>query len=85
MSTITIHQLEPDIAKQLEQRAAQHGHTIEAEIKAILKSVLVMEPNLVEAIEKHFVHLGKFELPEIPREPMRPLPTFVSGQLRMKS
>jgi plasmid stability protein len=85
MSTITIHQLEPDIAKQLEQRAAQHGHTIEAEIKAILKSVLVMEPNLVEAIEKHFVHLGKFELPEIPREPMRPLPTFVIGQLRMKS
>jgi plasmid stability protein len=85
MSTITIRQLEPDIAKQLEQRAAQHGHTIEAEIKAILKSVLVMEPNLVEAIEKHFVHLGKFELPEIPREPMRPLPTFVSGQLRMKS
>ena len=85
MSTITIHQLEPDIAQQLEQRAAQHGCTIELEIKAILKSVLVLEPNLVEAIEKHFVHLGKFELPEIPREPMRPLPTFVSGQLRMKS
>ena len=76
MSTITIHQLEPDIAKQLEQRAAQHGHTLEAEIKAILKSVLVLEPNLVEAIEKHFVHLGKFELPEIPREPMREPPSF---------
>jgi plasmid stability protein len=29
MSTITIHQLEPDIAQQLEQRAAQHGRTIE--------------------------------------------------------
>jgi plasmid stability protein len=76
MSTITIRQLEPDIAKQLEQRAAQHGHTIEAEIKAILKSVLALEPNLVEAIEKHFVYLGKFELPEIPREPMREPPSF---------
>ena len=40
MSTITIHQLEPDIAQQLEQRATQHGRTIELEIKAILKSVL---------------------------------------------
>ena len=40
MSTITIHQLESDIAQQLEQRAAQHGRTIELEIKAILKSVL---------------------------------------------
>ena len=40
MSTITIDQLEPHIAKQLERRAAQHGHTLEAEIKAILKSVL---------------------------------------------
>jgi hypothetical protein len=37
---------------------------------------LVLEPNLVEAIEKHFVHLGKFELPEIPREPMREPPSF---------
>jgi plasmid stability protein len=76
MSNITIHQLEPDITKLLEQRAVQHGHTIEAEIKAILKSVLVPEPNLVEAIEKHFVHLDKFELPEIPREPMREPPSF---------
>ena len=41
MSTITIHQLEPDITQQLEQRAAQHGRTIELEIKATLKSVLV--------------------------------------------
>lgn len=68
MSNITIHQLEPDITKLLEQRAAQHGNTIEAEIKAILKSVLVPEQNLVEAIEKHFANLGDFDLPEITRE-----------------
>ena len=40
MSSITIHQLEPDIAQQLEERAAAHGRTIELEIKAILESVL---------------------------------------------
>jgi plasmid stability protein len=30
MLTITIHQLEPDIAQQLEQRAAKHERTIES-------------------------------------------------------
>jgi len=88
-SSITIHQLEPDIAQQLEQRAAQHGHTLEAEIKAILKSVLAPKKpsniDLATAITRRFADFGDFEIPEIPREPMRPLPTFVIGQLRMKS
>jgi antitoxin FitA len=64
----------------LEQRAIEHGQSIEAEIKAILQSVLTAEmstkPNLAKAIEKHFVHLDGFELPEITREPMRTTPTF---------
>ncbi|MBW4671272.1 MAG: hypothetical protein KME60_28595 [Cyanomargarita calcarea GSE-NOS-MK-12-04C] len=54
---------------------AQHGHTIEAEIKAILQSVLAPELspkiNLAAAIENRFANLGDFELPEITREPMR--------------
>lgn len=80
MSNITIHQLEPDITKLLEQRAAKHGHTIEAEIKAILQSVLAPELspkiNLAAAIENRFANLGDFELPEITREPMRTAPSF---------
>ncbi|WP_414552470.1 FitA-like ribbon-helix-helix domain-containing protein [Anabaena sp. CCY 0017] len=80
MSNITIHQLEPDITKLLEERAAQHGHTIEAEIKAILQSVLASELspkiNLAAAIEQRFANLGDFELPEITREPMRTAPSF---------
>lgn len=85
MSNITIHQLEPDIAKLLEQRAAQHGHTIEAEIKAILQSVLAPELspkiiNLAAAIEKRFANLGDFELPEITREPMRTAPSFDASE-----
>ena len=80
MSTITIHQLEPDITQQLEQRAAQHGRTIELEIKAILKSVLspkkLSNIDLATAINRRFADFGDFEIPEIPREPMRPLPTF---------
>lgn len=80
MSNIIIHQLEPAITKLLEQRAAQRGHTIEAEIKAILQSVLAPKTNLVEAIEKHFVHLGDFDLPEITREPIRTAPNFESTE-----
>ena len=80
MSAITIHQLETDIAQQLEQRAAQNGRTIELEIKAILKSVLAPKKpsnvDLATAINRRFADFGDFEIPEIPREPMRPLPTF---------
>jgi hypothetical protein len=32
--------------------------------------------NLAADIEKRFAHLVNFELPEIPREPIRPLPNF---------
>lgn len=84
MSNIIIHQLEPDITKLLEQRAAQHGHTVEAEIKAILQSVLAPEIspkiNLAAAIEKRFANLGDFELPEITREPMRTAPSFDASE-----
>ncbi|MFN6325624.1 MAG: FitA-like ribbon-helix-helix domain-containing protein [Aphanizomenon sp.] len=68
-------QLEPDLTQSLEQRADQNGHTIEAEIKAILESVLAPELtpkiNLTAAIEKRFANLGDFVLPENTREPMK--------------
>lgn len=80
MSDITLYHLEPDLTKRLEERAAQHGRTIEAEIEAILQSVLAPKTNLVEAIEKHFVHLGDFDIPEITREPIRTAPNFESTE-----
>lgn len=71
MSNITIHQLEPDLNQRLEQRAAQHGWTIEDEIKSILSSVLTPEPspqiNLATAIDRRFAGLGEFEIPELPK------------------
>lgn len=80
MSNITIHQLEPDLTHRLEQRAAEHGHTIEAEIKSILASVLTSEPSpqidLATAIERRFANLGEFDIPETPRDPMRTPPSF---------
>jgi antitoxin FitA len=82
MSNITIHQLEPDLSHRLEQRAAQHGRTIEAEIKAILSSVLNPESlpqvDLATAIDRRFADLGEFELPETPRSAMRAAPNFAA-------
>lgn len=82
MSNITIHQLEPDLSHRLEQRAAQHGRTIEAEIKSILSSVLIPEPSpqvdLATAIDRRFADLGEFEIPETPRDAMRAAPNFAA-------
>ena len=73
MSNITIHQLEPDLTSRLEQRAAQHGHTIEAEIKAILQTALnptsATQNNLSTAISQRFAHLGDFEIPKSTTDP----------------
>ena len=80
MSNITIHQLEPDLSYRLEQRAAQHGRTIEAEIKSILSSVLIPETSsqidLATAIDRRFADLGEFEIPETPRDAMRTPPMY---------
>jgi plasmid stability protein len=82
MSNITIDQLEPDLSHRLEQRAAQHGRTIEAEIKSILSSVLIPEASpqldLATAIDRRFADLGEFELPETPRDAMRAAPDFAA-------
>ncbi len=81
MSNITIDQLEPDLSKRLEQRAAQHGRTIEAEIKSILSSVLnppSPQLDLATAIERRFADIGEFELPETPRDGMRAAPNFAA-------
>jgi len=80
MSPITITQLEPELTQRLEQSAAQHGRTIEAEIRAILQSVLLPQtstrPDLATAISRRFAPLGDFEIPEIPRDPIREVLNF---------
>lgn len=82
MTNITLNQLEPQLTQRLQQRAHQNGRTIEAEITAILASVLIPESpqtaslGLATAIQRHFADIEGFEIPEIPREPIRTPPTF---------
>jgi plasmid stability protein len=82
MSSITIRNLDPTVKERLRIRAAQHGHSMEAEARSILQSTL-KEPerlparNLYERIRARFEPLGgadDLELP--PRLPDRDPPRF---------
>jgi len=82
MTAITLTSLEPKLTQRLQQRASKNGRTIEAEIANILSEVLTLEKiednalGLGTAIKQRFAPLGDFEIPEIPREPIRTPPTF---------
>lgn len=80
MSSVTIRNLDPAVKERLRLRAAQHGHSMEAELRAIV-SAAVQEnaapaPNLADAIRRRFAPLGGVELePHPPVAPSAP-PTF---------
>ncbi|HEX3884075.1 MAG TPA: Arc family DNA-binding protein [Stellaceae bacterium] len=63
MSTLTIRNVEPVLKERLRVRAAQHGRSMEAELRVILKDVLRPERQkdgigLAEAIHQLFAPLG---------------------------
>lgn len=91
MTDITLTHLEPALTERLQQRASANGRTVEAEITAILTTALSPEAiseesvhpqsdsrklGLGTAIRQLFAEEGGFDLPEMPREPIREPPTF---------
>jgi antitoxin FitA len=80
MSSILVRQLDDATKARLRLRAAQHGRSMEAEAREILKTTLTRPPrarkSLGDRIHARFAALGGFELPAIPREPMRKPPAF---------
>jgi len=63
MTTLTIRNVEPALKEELRVRAARHGHSMEAELRQILREALASEPrhrepNLAEAIHRRFLPLG---------------------------
>ncbi|MCC5897775.1 MAG: Arc family DNA-binding protein [Phormidium sp. GEM2.Bin31] len=82
MTHITLNHLNPQITEQLQQRASENGRTVEAEIAAILESVLNPKPSqpspagLATAIQRRFADIEDFEIPEMPRDAIRTPPTF---------
>ena len=68
MASITIRNLDDSLKSRLRIQAAVHGRSMEDEPQ---------EPkNLGTAINALFKPFGGFDLPEVPREPMREPPTF---------
>jgi antitoxin FitA len=82
MSSITIRNLDPAVKERLRVRAAEHGHSMEAEARRILQMALkgpVRPPaaNLYERIRARFEPLGfADDLVIPPREPGRDPPQF---------
>ena len=79
MTHLTIHNLDENIKNRLQKQAEKHGLSLEEEVKEILRLTLTKQEspsNIVTMIERRFAHCGEFELPEIPREPIRQIPTF---------
>jgi antitoxin FitA len=81
MSSITIRNLDPAIKELLRVRAAEHGHSMEAEARGILQSALkspVRPParNLYQRIRARVDPLGGIDLDLPPREPTRDPPRF---------
>jgi antitoxin FitA len=80
MASITIRNLDDRLKVRLRIQAAQHGRSMEEEARDILRVALAHDDedqrNLAEVIRDIMAPLGGVELPEAPRGPIRPPPTF---------
>ncbi len=80
MASITIRNLDESLKSRLRIQAAVHGRSMEDEARDILRSSLNQEPaepkKLGSSINALFKPLGGFDMPAVPREPMREPPAF---------
>jgi antitoxin FitA len=81
MPVLTIRNVDAELKEQLRVRAARHGHSMEAELRQILKEALAGEnreqaPNLAEAIRRRFLPLGGVDLEAHPWVMVDDPPTF---------
>jgi len=68
MGTLTIRQLDERTHARLRGRAAQHGRSVEAEVRAILDaSVDLPEENFLLALHAAMSEIGGVDLPLEPR------------------
>jgi len=77
MSMLTVRDLDPEVKSKLRRRAAQHGRSMEAEIRQILTDAVaeeLPEPDLVASIRRHFADADfALELPDRGTAQQRPV------------
>jgi plasmid stability protein len=80
MATLTIRNVDDSVKAKLRVRAAQHGRSMEEEVRRILDAAVDEAPPRTEglgtAIRRRFAPLGGMELEIPPREKMREPPSF---------
>ena len=79
MPVLTIRNVSAETKSRLRIRAAEHGQSMEAELRAIIGDALdvpATPEDLGEIIHRRFAAIGGFEMPEIVREPAREPPDF---------
>ncbi|WP_444452232.1 FitA-like ribbon-helix-helix domain-containing protein [Rhodobacter capsulatus] len=79
MASITIRNLDDDVKRRLRVRAAEHGRSMEEEVRDILRLSVAapeMPRNLGQAVHARFAALGGVDLQPPSRGPMRDLPDF---------
>jgi len=80
MAVMTIRNIDDAIKNRLRLRAAMHGRSMEDEARDILRSALSTEVprprNLGQAINERFRALDGVELPDMPRDAIRPAVDF---------
>lgn len=79
MATITIRNLEDDVKTRLRVRAAGHGHSMEEEVRRILRKAVGRRENsrdLLSIVRSHFGPANGVDLELPPREPAREPPSF---------
>ena len=76
MATLTIRNLDARLKERLRVRAARNGHSMEAELRQIVKDALAndrkSEPTLAEAIRQRFLPFGGVD--DLEPHPPVPLP-----------
>lgn len=71
MAAISVRDLDDEVAARLKVRAARHGRSMEAEVRAILTGAVTgaedERPNLAQAIRQRFAATGGVEVPVVAR------------------
>jgi len=79
MASITIRNLDDGLKHRLRVRAAEHGRSMEEEVREILRQTVgqpATPENLGEAIRRRFAAVGGVDLDLPAREPMPEPPRF---------